>query len=90
MLTNKVSRPTADQYSAAATIYHLLTGSRIYEPSNSTAEVLTKILTTEPIPLRENATPLAEPFGSVICKALTRDPEKRFPNIRAMRQSLIV
>jgi serine/threonine-protein kinase len=81
-------RPTADQYAAAATLYQLLTGRRVYERSNSTQEMLRRILVEDPIPLRAEAPPLPGSFGPVIRRALARDPSQRFPDLRAMLAAL--
>lgn len=82
-------RPAADQYAAAATLYYLLTGRPVYEPGASARETLGLILSTDPIPLRPGAAPLPEPFGSVIRRALARDPAARFPDTHAMRRALL-
>src|SRR5439155_16024433 len=77
------ARPAADQYAAAATLFHLLTGSGVYEPAETAGEALGRILSAEPIPLRPGAPPLPDPFGPVIRRALARDPAARFPDCRA-------
>ncbi|VTT98619.1 serine threonine protein kinase : Protein kinase domain with FHA domain OS=Singulisphaera acidiphila (strain ATCC BAA-1392 / DSM 18658 / VKM B-2454 / MOB10) GN=Sinac_0554 PE=3 SV=1: Pkinase [Gemmataceae bacterium] len=82
-------KPAADQYSAAATLYYLLTGSGVYEPTKSAGAMLEQILYADPIPLRPGAPPLPGPFGPVVRRALARDPAARFPDVRAMRRALL-
>jgi serine/threonine-protein kinase len=82
-------RPAADQYAAAATLYHLLTGRGVYEKAHSTQEMLRRILVEDPIPLRADAPPLPEPFGTIVRRSLARDPAARFPSVRAMRAALL-
>ncbi len=48
----RAAQPTADQYSAAASLYYLTTGQHIYERASSMMDLLTRILQEEPIPLR--------------------------------------
>jgi serine/threonine-protein kinase len=81
-------RPSADQYAAAATIYQLLTGRTVYERSQSTQEMLRRILVEDPIPLRPDAHPLPAPFGPVLVRALARNPDDRYPDLRAMLAAL--
>jgi serine/threonine-protein kinase len=84
------AKPTADQYSAAATLYYLFTGKMIYEASQAPAEMLARILTEEPLPLRQPPTgpPLPGQLGPVLCRALARDPQKRYPDVLAFRDAL--
>jgi eukaryotic-like serine/threonine-protein kinase len=82
------ARPAADQYASAATLYQLLTGRSVYERADSAQQMLRRILVEDPIPLRPDAPPLPPPFGSVIRRALSRDPEARFPDLRVMVAAL--
>ncbi len=84
------ARPAADQYGSAATLYNLLTGRHIYETSSSLLELLGLILNHEPIPLRQPSAGPALPgrLGAVLRRALARDPARRYPDVRAMRQEL--
>ena len=81
-------QPAADQYAAAATLFQLLTGRRLYEHFTSQQELLARILNEDPLPLRPDAPPLPEPFGAVIRRALSRDPKQRFSDMRAMMAAL--
>ncbi|HYH68892.1 MAG TPA: FHA domain-containing serine/threonine-protein kinase [Urbifossiella sp.] len=81
-------RPAADQYAAAATLFHLLTGRGVYEKARSTQDMLRRILVEDPIPLRPDAPPPPGRFGPVIRRALARDPADRFSSVRAMLASL--
>ncbi len=81
--------PKADQYAAAATIYHLLTGQNIYESALSVEELLDRILTHEPIPLRSSSPLVPDRFDAVIKRALQRSPENRFASVRAMKEALV-
>jgi serine/threonine-protein kinase len=86
----RAAQPSADQYSAAASLYHLATGQHVYERAGSMMDLLTHILQEEPIPLRPGPQhpALAGPFGGVIRRALARQPEDRFPHVRAMQAAL--
>lgn len=82
------ARPAADQYAAAATMYHLPTGTGLYEEPNSVPEMFHRILADEPIPLRSGAEPLPGPSGPVIRRALVHDPADRFPDVRELLATL--
>jgi serine/threonine-protein kinase len=83
-------QPSADQYSAAATLYYLATGQHVYERASSMMDLLPRILEEEPIPLRPGPPhpTMAGSLGTVIRRALARRPEDRFPNVRAMQAAL--
>jgi serine/threonine-protein kinase len=83
------ARPAADQYAAAATLYQFLTGRSVYEQSGSAQQMLRRILVEEPIPLQPDAPPVPAPFGPVIRRALSRNPDDRYPDVRAMLAALI-
>jgi serine/threonine-protein kinase len=86
----RAAQPAADQYSVAASLYYLLTGQHIYERVNSIMDLMVRILQEEPIPLRPGPPHLAleGPLGDVLRKALARQPEARFPDVRAMGTAL--
>ncbi|MBY0232019.1 MAG: protein kinase [Gemmataceae bacterium] len=88
VLDFRSARPAADQYGAAATLYFMLTGQMVYEPARSTAELLTRILAEEPIPLRPAPGPSLGRLGPVLCRALARDPRHRYPDVLAFRDAL--
>ena len=73
--------PAADQYAAAATLYYLLTGDHVYGPTKLMTELLMRVLSDEPIPLRPDAKALPDPFGPVVRKALSRDPKHRYKDV---------
>ena len=66
----------ADQYSLAATAYHLLTGSTLF-PGSNPAVVIGQHLDAPPPTLAERRAYLA-PLDAVFAKALAKDPEERF------------
>ncbi len=85
------ARPPADQYGAAATLYYLLTGRMVYEPSRSSADLMMRVLGEEPLPLRQPAGGPTLPggLGPVLCRALARDPRQRYPDVLAFRDALL-
>ena len=83
------ARPTADQYSAAATLYHLLTGQTIYDNTGSVGDKMARLLGEDPQPLRANAPALPGTLGEVLWRALQRDPAKRFRDMLEMREKLV-
>ncbi len=80
--------PAADQYSAAATLYYLVSGRYPFDPAVDTPKTLIKILTEEPIPLRQRNSTLPDGFCAVVAKAMERDPSKRYPDVVAFREAL--
>lgn len=71
-----------DVYALGIILYELLTG-RVPFDGESVGEVLMKHLTALP-----DLTGLAEPYRSVVGKALEKDPEKRFRSVDAMLAAL--
>jgi len=83
------TRPPADQYSAAATLYNLLTNCFIYDfPERLHAKIM-KILLEDPVPVRQRRPDLPEGLAAIIDRALTREPQARFANVREMRRALV-
>ena len=66
----------ADQYSLAATAYHLLSGAPLFEHSNA-AVVIGRHLQTPPPPLASVRPELA-PVDPVLATALAKSPAERF------------
>jgi serine/threonine-protein kinase len=81
--------PAADQYATAATLYNLLTDRYLYDfPLSSVASLLI-ILTKDPVPIGRHRPDLPARLGSVIHRALSREPKDRFPDVSAFRRALL-
>lgn len=81
-------KPAADQYSAAATLYKLLTDKYTRELPKEIGPQLAMIVTTEPVPILERRPDIPPKLAAVIHKALSREPEARYPDATAFRQEL--
>ena len=68
----------ADQYSLAATTFHLLTGAPPFQDSNR-AVVVSHHLSTPPPRISERRPDLAH-LDAVLARALAKDPNERYPN----------
>lgn len=90
-ITNyRETRPPADQYSAAATLYYLLTGDYLYEfDTGRNEEQLMKILVQPPVPIRNRRPDTPERLAWVIHQALAKDPDQRFRDAAAFREALL-
>jgi serine/threonine protein kinase, bacterial len=66
----------ADQYALAATAFHLLTGSHLFQDANP-AVVISKHLTSPP-PAIANSRPELSGLGPVLAKALAKSPDDRY------------
>jgi serine/threonine protein kinase len=81
--------PASDQYSLAATAYHLITGRPVF--SAPTIEALL-YKTVEEQPQRPSAlvpdTGISRGLDAVILRALQKSPEDRFASMEAFRQAL--
>jgi serine/threonine-protein kinase len=80
----------ADLYSVGAILYELLTGRTPYTAeSGEYTEILFKIFTTEPEPLRSLRPEVDEGLASVVHRALVRDPNQRFSSASEMAEALV-
>ena len=75
------ARPTADQFSTAATLYYLLVGRTIYERQKTPIDDLLYIMKEEPVPLRQPAVgpPLPAGLGEVLRRAWPAIPGSASP-----------
>jgi serine/threonine-protein kinase len=80
--------PAADQYSAAATLYMLLTGEPVYEQLVTVPAQFAQILDEEIVPIRDRLPGLPNKLITAIHRALARDPKRRFPDVGAFRDAL--
>lgn len=89
MLNFRTVKPAADQYSAAATLYHLLTGAYTYDCDGGVAAQLKLLLFQDPVPIRSRRPDLPEGLATAIHRALAREPGARFPDAKAFRSALL-
>jgi serine/threonine-protein kinase len=80
--------PASDQFSAAATLYHLLTGECIHELDANGKLPLVSVLDGEAVPIRTRRPELPEELAAVIHRALERDPGSRYADIAAFRAAM--
>ena len=66
------SKPAVDQYSAAASLYHLLTRRNIYEFPKSLSEQILMILQESPVPITQYRTDIPADLAAAIHRGLTR------------------
>jgi serine/threonine-protein kinase len=82
-------KPAADQYSAAAPLYNLLSNKYPYNFDSSAAISLTVVLQDDPVPLRQRCPSVPKELAAVIHRALAKKPEDRYPSVRTFRQALL-
>jgi serine/threonine-protein kinase len=88
-ITNfRMVKPAADQYAAAATLYKLLTDKFVYDLPRKFDQQLLMILQEPPVPIATRRPDIPAELASVVHRALAREPEARFPDVRAMREAL--
>jgi serine/threonine-protein kinase len=81
--------PQADQYSAAATLYNLLTGKYVFDMPPLIQDQLLRILQDDPVPILSRRPAVPKGLAAVIHRALAREPHDRFPDAKAMRKALL-
>jgi len=82
--------PASDQYSAAASLYRLLTGQHLFDFGKLRPhERLTKILFDEPTPIQRHRREVPEGLVRAIHRALSKDPAARFPDAASFRGELL-
>lgn len=81
--------PAADQYSAAAVLYQLLTNALVYDQPKSVVAQFAQILDEDIVPIRDRRAALPPKLISVIHRALSREPERRFPDVAEFKKALL-
>src|SRR5207244_4476611 len=83
------ARPAADQYSAAATLYWLLTQRQIFDLGPREQPLLfKKIMQEDPVPILDRRPDLPAPVADAITQALRKKPEHRFQDVPTLQQAL--
>ena len=82
-------KPAADQYAAAATLYHLLTAQHVYDFTDLGVGAIAKILEEDPVPLRQRRSEVPELLAAIIHRALEREPRDRFADVAAFHKALL-
>ncbi len=78
---------SADVYSLGAIAYFVLSGQVPYE-GGSSDEVLLKVVTAPPVPLRVHAPGVPIDLAAIVEKAMARDPAARYPSARELAVDL--
>jgi serine/threonine-protein kinase len=80
--------PPADQYSAATTLYYLLTGQCAYRLQGALQEQLRVIVDSRPIPIRRIRAEIPDELAAVIHRAMEKRPIARYPDVAALQTAL--
>jgi len=81
-------KPTVDQYSVGATLYHLVTGNYVLDFPSKATEQLMMILMEDPVPILHRRPDLPSGLAEIIHRSLARDPKNSFPDVWTMRAAL--
>ena len=85
-LLGKAMDGQADQYALAATAFHLLTGSPVFQDANP-AVIISHHLGTLPPPISDRRPDLAH-LDAVLTRALSKDPTERYPTCMDFARAL--
>jgi len=77
-----------DVYSAAATLYYLLTGKPPFQADDAAA-ALARIVSEPPAPMRKYRPDLPPALESAVLRGLERDRDRRWPDLDRFRRSLL-
>jgi serine/threonine-protein kinase len=83
---SRIDRRT-DVYSLGATLYHLLAEEPPFQGEN-TAAVLTKLIATDPEPVRKRRSSIPIDLESITMKCLEKNPQDRYDSARALAEDL--
>ena len=82
-------KPAADQYSAAATLYKLLTDRLTHNFPRDLGAQLAHLVTAAPILIGNHRSDIPASLAAVIHKALNREPGERYPGVLEFRKALM-
>lgn len=77
----------ADIYSLGATFYHMVVGSPPFVGKNP-IQVLTKVLTSDPTPVRQIRPEISEKTEQIIKKMMAKSVAQRYQNAKELRKDL--
>jgi serine/threonine protein kinase len=78
----------SDIFSAGVVLYELLTFARAFPPSDSLPNLIRRIQREAPVPLHELVPNLPDGIGSIVTRALEKDPAHRFQDAAQMGREL--
>jgi serine/threonine-protein kinase len=82
-------KPTADQYSAAATIYYMLTGNTVFDPdSGGYMTVMLQVLEAKLVPITERRPDIPPGLAQAIHRALKPRPDERFADVHEFARAI--
>ncbi len=77
-----------DQYSIGIVLYELLAGQTPFPGVHDPVQLIVRHLSEPPVPLLEARPGLPPAWGALVMKMLEKNPDDRFPDIRAVRHAL--
>lgn len=80
------ARPASDQYALGIVVYEWLCGNRPFQ--GTFTEVALQHTTKPPPPLRQYLPGMPVEIEQVVMRALQKDPQQRFPSVRAFASEL--
>ncbi len=83
-----LASPAGEQYSVAALLYHILTGDRYADFPLDRTEGLRQIVEQPPRPFSQRRRPPWPAVEEILGRALSKDPEKRFPSMGSFAEAL--
>jgi serine/threonine protein kinase len=77
----------SDLYSLGATLYHMLTGRRLFD-GGSPVSIVMKQASERPVPARQVEPSIPEPVAALLDRVLEKDPAKRFASADELVRAL--
>jgi serine/threonine-protein kinase len=81
-------QPAGDQYSAAATLYYVMSGKAPYDKAANIHMQLLRLLEDDPVPLSVRRPTIPRALEVVVHRALAREPDERFPDVASFAAAL--
>lgn len=84
----KHASPASDQYALGVMLYECATGRQPFS-GNGAYDILHAIVTATPADPRELNAAIPAEFAAIIARAMHRDPDKRYPGVKALGSALL-